>query len=113
MTAFTNLKEEEITAILTYIKDVKPPVAAVTKTTEENGEEKSTNTWLYLLIAVIILYLLSGVLGKVQHTLARTVRHKEGIPEPPQYKGWKKFYEWARMNKKLLAVILILLIVWV
>ena len=35
---------------------------------------------MYLLIAIAILWLLSSVLGKVQHTLARTVRHKEGLP---------------------------------
>src|SRR6188768_218162 len=37
MTVFTNLKDDEIKAILTYIKDVKPPGPPVVTTV--NGEE--------------------------------------------------------------------------
>ena len=57
MTVFTNLKDDEIKAIVKYIVDVKPPAAAVAaKPTEEGGEPKSSNTWIYLLVAALLLY---------------------------------------------------------
>jgi len=110
MTVFTNLKDDEIKAILTYIKDVKPPAASVAaKTTEEGGEEKGSNAWLYLIGAAIILYLVSGVLRRTQETLAHAVRKRQGIPDPKPMGRWEGFVHWARNNKKLLAVILIVL----
>ena len=64
---------------------------------------------MYLLIAIAILWLLSSVLGKVQHTLIRTVRHKEGLPEPAPMTRKESTIFWLRNNKKLVAVILIFL----
>lgn len=114
MTVFTNLKDDEIKAILTYIKEVKPPAAAVTtKTTdEEGGEEKSSNAWIYLIAAAVVLYLISGVLRRTQETLASAVRKRSGIPEPAPMGRWQSFVHWARNNKKLLAVILIVVFMY-
>ncbi len=113
MQIFTNLKDDEIKAILKYIKEVQPPVAAVAaKTDDEGGEEKSSNTWLYLIAAAVLLYLISGVLRRVQETLAHTVRKNQGIPDPAHMSRWQSFVHWARNNKKLLAVILIALFVY-
>lgn len=110
MTVFTNLKDEEIKAIIKYIVDVKPPAAAVAaKPTEEGGEEKSSNTWIYLLVAAFGLYLISGILRRTQHTLAQALRKKQGIPEPAAMTRWQGFVHWSRNNKKLLAIILITL----
>lgn len=110
MTVFTNLKDEEIKAIIKYIVDVKPPAAAVAaQPTEEGGEEKSSNTWIYLLVAAFVLYLISGILRRTQHTLAQALRKKQGTPEPIAMTRWQAFVHWSRNNKKLLAIILITL----
>ena len=106
------LKDEEVKAILAYVKaeEQKPdaPVAGAPAGGTTPVQE-SQPIWLYLLIAASILYLLSAVLGRVQHTLARTVRQNEGLPEPAPKTRWESFRHWFRNNKKLVAVILIFL----
>lgn len=111
MTAFPGLKDDDVKNILAYVKTAKPPVAATgAKANDEEGaEEKPGNAWLWLLVAAIVLYLLSGVLRRVQETLAKTVRQRDGMPEPGEQTRMQRYYNWARFNKKLLAIILILL----
>jgi len=113
MTVFTNLKDEEVKAILTYIKEVQPPVAKG-PAPPAPGEEvpESSNAWIYLLVAAVILYLVSGVLRRTQETLAHAVRKRAGIPDPAPMGRWQSFVHWARNNKKLLAVILIVLFMY-
>jgi cytochrome c551/c552 len=109
-----SLKDNEIKAIFAWVKLEAEKVvtpAAGTVTTEQ-PEETGKNTLLYLLITAVVLFLITGVLRKVQHTLARTIRHKEGIPEPAAKTRWQNFVHWSRHNKKLLAVILILLFLY-
>lgn len=104
-----SLKDEEIKAILTYIKDYKPatPVAPVTPVGQEQTDK--TSPWVWLSVAAIILFLLSGVLRRIQETLGRAVRQKTGLPEPPVQTKYRMRREWVRRNKKLVAVILIFL----
>ncbi len=110
MTSF-NLKDDEIKAILAYIKaEESKPVAAqqgISNTPASPAEKKTI--WPWLLFAAIVLYLLSGVLRRVQETLASAVRHKEGIPEPLPVSKKKRNREWIRQNKKLIAIIIIFL----
>ena len=109
MTSF-NLKDEEIKAIFSYIKseELKPDVVSAPVAGTESAPGKKT-VWPWLLFAAVVLYLLSGVMRRVQETLERAVREKEGIPEPPQISNKKRNREWIRQNKKLIAVILIIL----
>jgi len=72
-----NLKDDEIKAILAYIKkeaekvETAPAPVAGTEPTEGTGK---SNLTLYLLIAAVVLILIAGVLRRIMHTLARTVR---------------------------------------
>ena len=103
-----NLKDDEIKAILSYVKteaEKVAPVAAVQTSGETEGKEKSNIP--YLLVAAVLLILIVGVLRRVQHVLAKTVRHKQGLPEPPVRTRMQGFIYWARNNKKLVALILI------
>jgi cytochrome c551/c552 len=113
MTPF-NLKDDEIKAIEAYIKaeSEKVPVAAKTPEKSNGEQEEGSTMWIYLLIAAFVLFLISGVLRRVQASLAKAVRVKEGLPEPPKRTKWASFVHWARTNKKLLAVILIILFVY-
>jgi len=114
MTVFTNLKDEEIKAIITYVKDVKPagPAAPPTAGPGDEPVPESSNAWIYLLIAAVILYLITSVLRRTQETLAHAVRKRNGIPDPAEMGRWQSFVHWARNNKKLLAVILILVFMY-
>jgi len=113
MTSF-NLKDEEIKAILAYVKEEanKAPEVAVTPNGETGGAPKADHTWIYLIVAGVVLFLIIRVLKSVQTVLARTVRQKQGLPEPEPKTRWREFYDWARLNKKLVAVILIFLFLY-
>jgi mono/diheme cytochrome c family protein len=111
MTSF-NLKDDEIKAILAYIKteEAKPDVTAGPVAGNQPGAPPEKKViWPWLLGAAVILYLLSGILRRVQETLASTVREKQGLPEPAATTNWQRNREWIRRNKKLIAVILIFL----
>ena len=113
MTSF-NLKDEEIKAILAYVKAEanKQPEAKGPVTSAEGEQEKGENTWIYLVVAGIVLFLIMRVLKSIQTVLLRTVRQKQGLPEPEPKTKWREFYDWARTHKKLVAVILIFLFLY-
>jgi cytochrome c551/c552 len=112
MTSFS-LKDDEIKAILAYVKteEVKPDASATAPTAggEPGAPAPEKPIWPWLLAAAVVLYLLSGILRRVQETLATAVRQKKGEPEPKPVSNWQKNRSWIRGNKKLIAVILIFL----
>jgi len=110
MTSF-NLKDEEIKAILAYVKaeEVKPDAVAVNGGQVPGGAPASKPVWPWLIVVAVVLFFISGLLRRVQETLARAVREKQGLPELPPISSKKRNREWIRQNKKLIAVILIFL----
>jgi len=104
-----NLKDDEIKAILAFVKTEAEKVesTAAAQQPVEGQEETGKDNTAYWFIAAVLLLLIAGVLEKVQHVLAKTVRQKEGLPEPPVRTRLQGFIYWARHNKKLVAVILI------
>jgi cytochrome c551/c552 len=114
MTSF-NLKDDEIKAIIGYIKtasEAAPPAVMTPTGAPEGEEQKGSSTWIYLILAAFALFLIAGVLRRVQTHLAKAVRVKEGLPEPETRTRWGNFIYWARTNKKLVALILIIVFVW-
>jgi cytochrome c2 len=112
MTPF-NFKDEEIDAILTYIANFKPPVTAPGGGPEgAPGAEPKSNLVLYLLISAVVLYIVIRLTGKVQRSMEKAIRHREGLPEPVPVKTSRRFVHWARNNKKLVALIVIVLFIW-
>jgi len=88
MTAFPQLSTEEIDAILKYVNEYEPPVAAApaaggeTKQPEKNG-------WVYTAITLALLMLVL-VLWRANRTLRRAANEKEGVPnekEVPLYRS--------------------------
>jgi mono/diheme cytochrome c family protein len=110
------LKDAEIKSILAYVKAeaAKPDAAGAAAPAGGGGtaptEEKPVA--LYLIIAAAILYVLYTILARVQSTLERTVRQRTGTPEPVLMTRKQAFIHWARNNKKLVAVILLVLTGW-
>jgi mono/diheme cytochrome c family protein len=114
MTAFPQLKDAEIVAIVDYIKAYKVP--EVKKGPTDNGpggaSESPTNWTLILSIAAIILFTLAYVLKRAVSGLDKVVRQKEGLA-PKQVLGNRAAtWYWLKNNKKMLAVILIVLTSW-
>jgi len=88
MTAFPNLKDEEIDAIIAYANSVEAPSAAAA-TPGGSAEPATDNTWLYTIIT-LILALLIFILTRVNKTLNRVANDKQGLPskkETPLFKS--------------------------
>lgn len=77
MTAFPNLSNEEIDAVVTYVNSVKAPAATAAAAATETKEEG--NDWLYPLITIGLLAL-AVILWRVNQGLRRVVAAKEGQP---------------------------------
>ncbi len=110
-----NLKDAEIKAVLAYVKveAEKPDVAApgaASPGAPVQEEEKPVG--LYLLIAIIVLFILASILGRVQHTLERAARQRQGLPEPVPMSNKDAAIYWIRNNKKIVAVLLLLFVGW-
>jgi cytochrome c2 len=79
MTAFPNLKDEEIDGILDYIKTYKPPVAKVA-TTGGAEKEESGDAIYFLALLFIIFVVVYLLIGKINRNLINLVNEKqEGV----------------------------------
>ena len=107
------LSDDEIKSVLAYIAN--PPVDK--KVTDGPVDSKvpaktDSTTVLYFLLGLVLLFLiLISVLGGVKNSLQRLVNQKEGLPEPtPVSYNSAYFKNWARTNKKLVALGLIVIV---
>ncbi len=108
------LADDEIKAIFAYVKTEGEVVAtAPTGGPAAAGAvaEEPGIPWVLLSI-VLLLLTLWAVLGKVKKGLERAVRSKDGIPEPEPISQKQASKNWIRGNKKLIAVLFILLVFW-
>lgn len=107
------LADNEITAILTYVKTEgeKAPVA-VAGNVAAGGTEEGPGfpfTLLTVLLVFLVLYL---VLGKIKVGLEKALRIRNGIAEPIVYTTKQSSKNWIRGNKKLIAVLFVVFSVW-
>ena len=76
MTAFPQLSNEDIDAILKYVDDYTAPVEAPAEAASK-APESSNALYYYISIALLVLV---GILYKVNQALDRTSREKQGLP---------------------------------
>jgi mono/diheme cytochrome c family protein len=107
--------DDEIKSILAYIAN--PPAdlkadATTTATSDGATTKTDSSTVLYFLLGLILLFLiLISVLNGVKNSLQRLVNNKEGIPEPVQVSYDTAYFKnWARTNKKIVALGLIVVV---
>ena len=89
MTAFPQLSNEEIDAILKYVDDFKAPVAAAPATAGGGEQPAESNGWLYTVITLSLLVLVV-ILWRANQGLKRAANEVEGIPnekEIPLYRS--------------------------
>lgn len=117
-----NLSDAEILAIIDWTdKGGDAPAAPAggdssTATSEAAPSETSSDTYAMVLLGVgIILLVLVSVLGSVKSSLESLVNEKKGIVvEPkPVRTPVENFKHWASGNKKLVAIISLILVIWV
>jgi len=107
--------DDEIKSILAYIANPpSDPKAAATTTATSDGATTKTDssTVLYFLLGLILLFfILISVLNGVKNSLQRLVNNKDNIPEPvPVSYNTAYFKNWARTNKKIVALALIFVV---
>lgn len=100
------ISDEEITAVIAYMKN--PPVEEKAKevTTEEKKapEDKGFSTFVVLLVAAISLLVLVVVLGTVKKHLQDSLNAKDGLPATAPI----SLKQWASGNKRMLVLIALL-----
>ena len=119
------LSDAEIIAIIDWADkggDAKPTTDTAAPGAEKvPSAETDSDTYQYILIGLgVLLLILISVLGKIRKALQDLLNEKNGIPpvnRPPQT-AWQSFRHWAANNKKLVAVlglivvVIILRIIW-
>lgn len=103
MTAFPNLKVEEIDAIIDYVNSVEPPKAAPAPAAGAQPADDGGNTWLYTAITLILLALMV-ILWRANYGLRRVVNEKQGLPNEKEV----PFYR----NKVVIAITVILITIF-
>lgn len=78
MTAFSNLKKEEIDAILKYVDDYTPPAATAQTAANGGSNEGDDNSMLYGILT-LVLALIAFILLQVNSNLRKLSDEKEGI----------------------------------
>ncbi len=104
MTAFPQLSNEDIDAIITYVNSVEPPAAAgaVAAGAPTETKESAASSWLYALVT-IILVALAAILWRVNSGLRRVANEKDGVPNVKEI----PFYR----NKVVIAMTVIVLFI--
>jgi len=113
MTAFEYLSDEEIDAILDYIKNPpvkEAPVAEADTETSAGGEGSSgtlsTDTLTYILGAIaLLLILLISVLSGVKRSLTHLVSEKEGVPAPVEKGTVQSITSWMNSHRAWVAFV--------
>ncbi len=108
MTAFPALGDKDIDAILKYVADYKPPVAAAgaaDKKDETTSAKDNTYVWYLLAILTIIFLIITRVLLAVKKTLNRVRTEQQGLVYE-ENKGpiSARIKNWMATNKKTVAV---------
>ncbi len=105
-----SLSDAEIVVVMEYIAKKSSEPAPVATTTAAAGTEggaeatDNTTTWIFVaLLLITLFYILSSIMKRLE----QAARAKKGIPEPAKL-PWRK---WARENKKLIALGLIVFMV--
>lgn len=115
MSVFTNLSDEEVTAIIEFIKnppvkEEKKDVAAGPATSTE--EKKGVDPLAILLGVIAFLIVIIGVLRGVRYSLKNLQNEKEGLPEEEAVGFFKEIKLWLGTHKRTLAILILLTVGW-
>ncbi len=114
------LSDAEIIAVIDWAdKGGDAPVAttadAKTAVAGSGDSETNSDTYFYILLVVgLILIILIRVLGTVNKSLKSLVDEKQGIVTEikPVLSPYQSFRLWASQNKKIVAIIGLLIVTW-
>jgi mono/diheme cytochrome c family protein len=112
----SNLSEEEIDAVVAYIKN--PPVTkkddiggnAAGGTSTVTQEEKGVNPMAVLIGVIAFLIILVGVLRAVRLYLQNLQNEKLGLPEEEAVGPWRELLNWINSHKRTTALIILIIL---
>jgi mono/diheme cytochrome c family protein len=113
------VNNEDIDAILAYVKEhntakaeteAAAPAGGSVEVDSGSEADSGDQTTYIVLGSVLILLILISVLRKVQHSLQIVEARKKGEEVPEELSMWKGFQVWINGNKKIVALIGIVLI---
>ncbi|MFL5752362.1 MAG: c-type cytochrome [Bacteroidia bacterium] len=117
MTVFEGtLSDEDITAVVEFIKNPPPPTTGPTTTTTTGGPVAAAPTSggidpLYIILSlIVILALLIGVLRAVRMSLQNVVNRKEGKEEVPSVPFMVEAKDWCARHRRFLGVMGIVIV---
>jgi len=122
MTSFPELKGDDVNSIMDWVDAQPDPATAVAGAggaagTVEPGmvEEESSKVWIWILLAVIFLIIISTV-GGVRRQLKQAIALSEGVEANDALSYMGEFKSWAYHNKAVVGVssliVFITLLVW-
>jgi len=96
------LSDDEIKAVIKYIKEYKPPVpdqVATATSGDTTNNEQGVNPLGILLGIIGFLIIIILVLRAVRHSLKNLQNEKKGLPEEESVGPWKELKTWMSNNK--------------
>ena len=114
MTSFNDMPNEDIKAVIKYLKDYKEPVKATPAggapgVTGEPAKE-SINPLALLIGVISFLIIIVTVLRGVRHSLKNLQNEKLGIPEEEKIGAWTELKAWIRSNKTTTGVVVLFIL---
>jgi cytochrome c2 len=112
MTIFENtLADDEIDAIIKYVKEYKPPGPPPPPPGQENTVTDQGINPLGILIGIIaFLIIIIAVLRGVRHSLKNLQNEKQGLPEEDAVGPGKELLEWIYSHKRTTTVIILVIL---
>lgn len=114
MMQFPALKDEEIKAIIAYIKAppveiVAAPVASVTGKTKK----PAINPLAILFGIIAILIIVIAILRKLQYSIKNLQNKNEGLSPETKNSAWQDFFNWMNNHKRTVALFTIFIVLGV
>lgn len=108
------ISNEEIDLIFAYIDNYTPPPPPPGKdeVSTNAGNDGPDNTWLWLILIFVVLFIIGNVLLGVRKALNRINREKEGKEPLPESSVIESILEYLSANKRITALLVILVLGW-
>lgn len=113
MTVFDFLSDDDLKAVIAFVK--APPVVVTNTTTTTGGgpavaEEKGVSPLAVLIGVIAFLIIVIGVLRGVKHSLKNLHNEKQGLPEEEALGPFTEIKIWIRTHKRTTAVIILIIL---
>jgi cytochrome c2 len=113
MNIFENtLNDEEIDAVIKYIKEYQPPSDTITTTDggPVTAPEPGVNPLAILIGIIAFLIIIIAVLRAVRHSLKNLQNEKQGLPEEEAVGPGRELLDWIYSHKRTTTVVILIIL---